>query len=120
MLKHLFLLMFFSGSLDSFSQVKDTTQPLRQFDGSKWGEVTTAATGVKFQTGTVEWRLPVTTPDTLRAIILVTLSPNGIAHARMGYVVIAEGKEIVYLDCRKRALKMPQVGWGYRVVGGEK
>lgn len=82
MLKRLFLIFLFSGSLDSFSQ------------------------------DTVYHR----TPDTLRAICLVTLFPNGISHARMGYVVIAEGKEVVYLDCRKNALKLPQVGWGYRVV----
>lgn len=55
-------------------------------------------------------------PDTLRAICLVTLFPNGIAHARMGFVVIEQGKSVVYLDCRKRALKLPQVGWGYEVV----
>lgn len=60
------------------------------------------------------YRLP--TPDTLRAIILVTLSPNGIAHAKMGYVVIERGKRPIYLDCRKRALKWPQVGWDFREV----
>lgn len=57
------------------------------------------------------------TPDTSRAILLVTLSPNGIAHARMGYVVIEQGKPPVYLDCRKQALKWPQVGWDWREVG---
>lgn len=56
-------------------------------------------------------------PDTLRAIVLVTLSPNGIAHSRMGFVVISEGKRPVYLDCRKKALKLPMVGWGYVEVG---
>lgn len=60
------------------------------------------------------------TPDTLRAIILVTLSPNGIAHARMGYVVIEQGKRPVYMDCRKRALKPPAVGWGWESVGGNR
>jgi hypothetical protein len=53
-------------------------------------------------------------PDTARAIILVTLSPSGIAHARMGYVVTEQGKRPVYLDCRKRALKWPMVGWDWR------
>lgn len=57
------------------------------------------------------------TPDTLRAIVLVTLSPNGIAHARMGFVVIEQGKRPVYLDCQKRALKLPMVGWDWREVG---
>lgn len=53
------------------------------------------------------------TPDTLRAIILVTMCPNCLAHARMGFVVICEGKRPVYLDCRKRALKGRQMGWGW-------
>lgn len=56
------------------------------------------------------------TPDTLRAIVLVTLFPNGIAHARMGFVVIAQGKRPVYLDCNKKALKLPMVGWGYELI----
>lgn len=55
-------------------------------------------------------------PDTLRAICMVALFQNGLAHARMGYVVIQQGKRPVYLDCRKRALKLPQVGWGYEIV----
>lgn len=59
-------------------------------------------------------------PDTLRAIILATLSPNGIAHARMGYVVIEQGKRPVYLDCRKRALKGSMVGWGWEEAGASK
>lgn len=105
MLKRLLLLWIFSGSLDSFSQ--DLTnmptykpQILRQKHDSTIRLV----------------EQPPSAPDTLRAICLVTLFPNGIAHARMGYVVICEGKEVQYLDCRKNALKLPQVGWGYRVV----
>lgn len=97
MLKRLFLIFLFSGSLDSFSQ--DTVNHRTLF------------TGIAVSKDT-----PNQAPDTLRAICLVTLFPNGIAHARMGYVVICEGKEVVYLDCRKNALKLPQVGWGYRVV----
>lgn len=81
-MKHLLLLLLFSGSLPAFSQ-----------DTLKRG-----------------------TPDTLRAIVLVTLRENGPAVARMGFVVIEQGKRPVYLDCRKRALKMPQVGWGYEVI----
>lgn len=99
MLKKLFLIWIFSGSLDSFSQ--DSTKQSKNI----W------VSNLK-----VEIMDLYPKPDTLRAIILVTLSPNGIAHARMGYVVIAEGKEVEYLDCRKKALKLPQVGWGYRVV----
>lgn len=120
-LRKLLLLWFFSGSLDSFSQSVDTTQPLRQFDVSKWGgAVTSASQGDKIITGTVEWRLPVSTPDTLRAICLVTLFPNGIAHSRMGFVVIEQGKRPVYLDCNKKALKLPQAGWGYEVITQQK
>lgn len=118
-MKHLLLLLLFSGSLSAFSQALDTTQPLRQFDASKWGQpVTSTSIGpMTLQPGTVEWRLPAPTPDTLRAICLVTLFPNGIAHARMGFVVIEQGKRPVYLDCNKRALKLPMVGWGYVEVG---
>lgn len=111
-MKKLFLLWIFSGSLDSFSQAVDTTTidyycPIHK-SSSPSGRCWRCDLCVKD---------PVPdTPDTLRAICLVTLFPNGIAHARMGYVVIAEGKEVEYLDCRKRALKLPQAGWGYRVV----
>lgn len=109
MLKRLLLIWIFSGSLDSFSQETKTLEyPPKPVDGRVYlhdigGPCKCSQCLAKMK------------PDTIRAIILVTLSPNGIAHARMGYVVIAEGKEVVYLDCRKRALKMPQVGWGYRV-----
>ena len=104
MLKRLFLLMFFSGSLNSFSQDKD-------------GFIVETTDGVFHMTADGRIIRPEPKPDTLRVIILVTLSPNGIAHARRGYVVICEGKEVAYLDCRKKALKMPQVGWGYKIVG---
>lgn len=90
-MKHFLLL---STSVDSFSQVDLKTLP---------GKASTTL-------------LQLPTPDTLRAIILVTTSPNGIAHARMGYVVIDQGKRPIYLDCRKRALKMPRVGWGWMEV----
>lgn len=101
MLKRLLLIWIFSGSLDSFSQV--APEPLYLWPDGKLS--------------VLNQNLHVIKPDTLRAELLVTLSPNGIAHSRMGYVVIAEGKEVLYLDCRKKALKMPQVGWGYKIVG---
>lgn len=104
MLKRLFLIWIFSGSLDGFSQVY-------KIENDKEHVL------VQAPDGTFSIKRSEPKPDTLRAIMLVTLSPNGIAHARMGYVVIFEGKEVVYLDCRKRALKRPAVGWGYRVVG---
>lgn len=82
------------------------------------------ATSAAFSQDTVRHRIDLkaqgwivnTTPDTIRAILLVTLAPNGIAHARMGFVVRQPGKPVVYLDCRKRALKRPQVGWDWREV----
>lgn len=101
-MKHLLLIWLFSGSLDSFSQ--DKPEKLYLWPDGKWS-VLDPGPPLK------------TTPDTLRAIVLVTLSPNGIAHSRMGFVVISEGKRPVYLDCRKRALKLPQVGWDWREVG---
>lgn len=117
-MKHLFLSLLFSASLTAFGQSVDTTQPLKQFDMSKWGGAVTSISlgSAIIQTGSAEWRLPATTPDTLRAICLVSLFQNSIAHARMGWVVIEQGKRPVYLDCRKRALKLPQVGWDFREV----
>lgn len=113
-MKHLLLFFLFSGSLDSFSQVADTTQPLREFNWS--GPRPTNLLLHHNPDGSFEFRDPDAKPDTLRAICLVTLFPNGIAHARMGFVVISEGKRPVYLDCRKKALKLPQVGWDFREV----
>ena len=109
-MKHLLFFFLFSGSLSCFSQVVDTTQPLRQFDVSKWGSAPSMPDGTRL--GAAFY----IRPDTLRAICLVTLSPNGIAHSRMGFVVIIEGKRPVYLDCNKKALKLPQVGWDFREV----
>jgi len=95
-MKKLLLIWIFSGSLDSFSQVPDTTVPLREYN----------------------WTIrEAPKPDTLRAVILVTTSPNGIAHSRMGYVVITDGRKPVYLTCDKKALKLPQVGWGWVEAG---
>lgn len=52
-------------------------------------------------------------------LISLTLIPNGPAHARPGYMVIEQGKRPVYLDCRKKALRGSQVGWGWVEVGGK-
>jgi hypothetical protein len=90
-MKRLLLIWIFSGSLDSFSQ--DTL--LQAPDGTHFIK--------RYQPK----------PDTLRAIILVTTSPNGIAHSRMGYVVLQDGHKPVYLTCDKKALKLPQVGWAW-------
>jgi hypothetical protein len=109
-MKHLILLIFFSASLSAFSQA-DTTQ--LKFDPRLWGspepDENGRTLGMAVYLGNIK-------PDTLRAICLVTLFPNGIAHARMGFVVITQGKRPVYLDCNKKALKLPQVGWDFREV----
>lgn len=99
-MKHLILFFLFSGSLYSFSQEQS-------------GHLLDTKTDAIIQLPGGSYIWPAPKPDTLRAICLVTLFPNGPAHARMGYVVIEHGKRPVYLDCRKRALKLPQVGWGY-------
>lgn len=110
-MKRLILIWLFSASLTAFSQNIDSTTKLRQFNrpdnptNSDFGGYTTGRA--------ISMSDFIIKPDTLRASILVTLSPNGIAHARMGFVVVQQGKRPVYLDCRKRALKLPQVGWGY-------
>lgn len=97
-----------------FSQVADTTLTLQEFN---WSANPTNINRNAYTTGkAVSMNDFVITPDTIHAIILVTLSPNGPAHARMGYVVRQDGKPVAYLDCRKRALKWPQVGWGYELV----
>jgi hypothetical protein len=101
-MKKLLLFFLFSGCLDSFSQ--DKPEKLYLWPDGKWSVLDPGPA------------LPPATPDTLRAICLVTLFPNGIAHSRMGFVVIEQGKRPVYLDCRKKALKLPQVGWDFREV----
>lgn len=110
-MKRLFLIWIFSGSLDSFSQDKIDTIHI----GGLKLIFRNDTLFNQFATGSISEK-DLTKPDTLRAICLVTLFPNGIAHARMGFVVIEQGKRPVYLDCRKKALKIPQVGWGYEVV----
>jgi len=103
-MKKLLLLWIFSGSLDSLSQVPDLLK-------SEYTLEVKPVTGeaIPIDRGVVK-------PDTLRAIVLVTLFPNGIAHSRMGFVVLQNGRKPVYLSCDKKPLKLPQVGWGYELV----
>lgn len=71
---------------------------------------------VKPTTGIAARDKGIVKPDTLRALIIVTLSTTrGIAHARVGYVVLG-GEKVVYLDCRKQPLKLPAKGWGWEVI----
>jgi hypothetical protein len=108
-MKRLLLLFLFSGSLDGFSQESKTLEyPPKPVE-------TLLYKRTDFRIDTV-YPLP---SDTLRAIVLVTMFPNGTAHSRVGFVVIEAGCKPVYLDCNKKALKLPQVGWGYEVVGGK-
>lgn len=126
-MKKLFLFFLFSGSLSAFSQSSQYAICYHNTPACmcRSGEVVirdTAYIGKHYiELDSIEKRrwhawTNAATLDTLRAICLVTLSSNGIAHARMGFVVIEQGKRPVYLDCRKRALKLPQVGWGYLEV----
>lgn len=102
-MKHLLLFFLFTCSLKSFSQEKPEKMYL-------WpdGKYSVLDPG--------PW--PISQPDTLRALMLVTLSHkfHGVAHARMGFVVVQPGRKTVYLDCWKRPLKFPAMGWGYEVV----
>lgn len=122
MFKKLLLFWLFSGSLDSFSQVNSDTL-LNKVDAliarckKMCAEMDAYEKNNPWLTGEA---INPQKPDTLRAILLVTLRENGPAVARMGFVVISEGKRPVYLDCRKKALKLPMVGWGYVEVGGER
>lgn len=111
-MKHLFLFLLLSTSSAAFSQVEPLTlMPTYE------PQVMIANPDGTYSFKNKEQKREIK-PDTLRAILLVTLGyrRQGIAHARMGYVVIERYKRPVYLDCKKRALKWPQVGWGYEIV----
>lgn len=101
-MKQLLLFFLFSCSLDSFSQ--DKPEKMYLWPDGKYSVLDPGP-----------W--PVSQPDTLRAIMLVTMH-HGVAHARMGFVIVQPGKKVIYLNCRKRPLRCPVMGWGYEVVGG--
>jgi len=133
-MKHILLFFLFSGSLDSFCQVRSVQDLVEDFKkgksfaatlGSDTSKKTMFLVGGKLIYHSNEHTSELNiAPDTMRAIILVTLSAERFnlsnAHARVGYVVLQAGKEPMYLDCRKTPLKLPQVGWGYKILGGEK
>lgn len=114
-MKKLLLLFLFSGSLDGFSQV-NADSLLKKVDDLIARCKKMGAEMDEYEKNNLGDIGGVVKPDTLRAIVLVTLFQNGPAHARMGYVVIQDGRKPVYLDCNKKALKLPQVGWGWEVV----
>lgn len=116
-MKKLLLFFIFSGSMDSFSQVVDTTQP-RQFDAYKWGvPVTYGSLGEKqLQSGYAEWRLSLPAPDTIRATLIVYYDRGpAILHTKLGYVVRKWGEEDVYLDDKKRVVKSPLEVFSYKL-----
>lgn len=124
-MKRLLLLFFFSGSLDSFSQSTPedtlTLAEFRKIDTANrpinvpytWNVRTMEMKDIDrwYYTGWIK-------ADTLRAVCLITLGHRqlGIAHARMGFVVIQPWQPVIYLDCDKRPLKKPAKGWAYEVV----
>lgn len=104
----------------TFGQAYDTTQPLRHFDKTLWSSGGSTLTITHGQNGepdllTLDIKMR---PhyDTLRAVMLVTLSTSrmGIAHARGGYVVMKGSEVVKYLDCRYREIKQPGVVWGWK------
>lgn len=98
MLKRLFLLWLFSGSLDSFSQAEETIN----------------TSGTPTYSRGAAWKQP-STPDTIHAELLVTYTTRrwGVAHARDGYVVRKDGKVIRFLDDRKRRFPPNTRLWGW-------
>lgn len=131
-MKHLILLTLLSTSLTAFSQVDTLKLGNRKVTPTdsvpenikRWIDtvrfaplpepyMTLEVKPSVFWTGEV---ITFTKPDTLRAIILVTMCRRCAAEPMPGYVVIEQGKRPVYLDCRKRALKGKQMGWDFREV----
>lgn len=112
-MKRLLLFILFSGSLDSFSQMPDTIQPLRQFDTTRWDSPLTSPSidyGL-VQIGSVKWNQPIK-PDTLRATLIVYYDRGpAILHTKPGFVV--RGEREVYLDDRKRVIKSPLEVFSY-------
>lgn len=95
-MKHILLLLLFSGSLSAFSQAADTKAPLREYNWS----------GPQ----------PVVKPDTLRAIVLVTYTTQrwGIAHARDGFVVVKSGEVIAFFTDKMECFPPDTELWGWR------
>jgi hypothetical protein len=109
-MKHLLLVFLFSGSLEGFSQTTDTTLQLSQFDTSKWGSPVTngSLSSKQVRSGSVEWRLPVSKPDTIRATLIVYYDRGpAILHTKPGFVVMRFDKDDVYLDDKRRVVKAP-------------
>jgi hypothetical protein len=61
----------------------------------------------------IKWRLPVVIADTIRVALLVTHGKVRFAHRHEGYMVIRL-KDTVYLDDKKRELKLPVIVWNVK------
>ena len=59
-------------------------------------------------------------PDTISAYLLVTTRQMGIAYQKRGFVVRQYGKDDVFLDCEKRAIKQPFNVWSFRIINQPK
>lgn len=53
-------------------------------------------------------------PDTLRATLLITRNRMRMAYSYEGYMVIHQ-KDTIYLDDRKRVIKLPVKVWGVKI-----
>lgn len=105
------IFLLFSASLTAFSQsipLDDMAPNTTQYILGKNGDGDTLRYHIR-----LEDRVK---PDTLRALILASMCRKCAAEPMPGYVVIERYKRPVYLDCRKRALRWPQVGWDFREV----
>ena len=109
-MKHLLLFFLFSGSLDSFSQSVDTTQPLRQFDADRWG-ISASDSSVR-----ILMKADFYQPDTLRATLIVYHDgAASLVHTMPGFVVRQYGKDEIYLDDRMRLVKSPMEVLSYKL-----
>lgn len=99
-MKHLLLFIFFSGSLDTFSQVP------------KHLIVINTDT---FEIGKVVFNDVIRRPDTLRATLIVYYDRGpAILHTKPGFVVWRDD-EIVYLDDKKKLIKAPWEVLTYKI-----
>lgn len=109
----MFLLVYINPNA-IFSQSIDTLQPLRQFDVSKWGQpVTSTSLGeMTLQTGSVEWRLPVSKPDTTCEYMHLSVRDVGFVISRVALSVRINGICVKHLQSNGRPFPVHyRVGW---------
>jgi hypothetical protein len=96
-----------------FSQVVDTTQPIRAFDASKWGSPVTSSSPapITFQTGTVEWRHPMNA-DTACEWMHLSIRDVGFVIARKALAVRVNGYCVKHLKSDGKPFPVHwRVGW---------